>query len=205
MFSQSVSGEQGQPGTYGRQNPSASGPMNMNIGDGDPLMRMLRGVIGEPHSAGLNGGGIPDRALSQEDSQSGGDMHNNIWKAIHAIFALSLAIYMVVTTSFVGTRAARHQERPPSYVAPVTSGTNFFWLFATVELLLQSTRFFLEKGRAPRESWLGKIAQYLPPPFAGYLVVLARYSVIYTMIVQDGMLIVFVLGCTAWWNGGTTA
>ncbi|KAH0565955.1 hypothetical protein GP486_000647 [Trichoglossum hirsutum] len=202
----SLSGEQGQPGTNEQQNPFAPGPMDTNIGNEDPLMRALRGILGEPHGARLNGGSTSDGTLPQEDAQQNGDdTHRNIWKAVHAVFALTLAIYIVVTTSFAGTRTARRQEPPPSHVAPRASGTNFFWLFATVELLLQSTRFFLEKGRAPRDSLLGNIAQYLPPPFAGYLVVLARYSVIYKMIVQDGMLILFVLGCTAWWNGGATA
>ncbi|KAH0544848.1 hypothetical protein FGG08_001077 [Glutinoglossum americanum] len=203
MFGQTTTSGQGQAGFEGPQDPFAPGPMGMNIGGGDPLTQMFREFIG-----GTGGplGGTSDGALPQEDSQqSGSGMHTHMWKAVHAMFALSLGVYMAVTTSFVGTRAERRQESSALHVAPGISGVNFFWLFATVELLLQSTRFFLEKGRAPRDSWLGKIAMYLPPPFAGYLVVLARYSVIYTMIVQDGMLIVFVLGCVAWWNGGATA
>jgi hypothetical protein len=168
------------------------------------FQEIIGGPWGQPDSTEPYGDGISDGALPREDSQQSGDnMHTYVWKTIHAIFAILLAIYMAVTTSFVGTHAARHQEPSTLHVAPGISGVNFFWLFATVELLLQSTRFFLEKGRAPRDSWLGKIARYLPPPFAGYLVVLARYSVIYTMIVQDGMLIVFVLGCVAWWNSGS--
>jgi hypothetical protein len=208
MIGQSTAGR--QPSSEGLQNPFALGSIDTSVEGGDPLMGMFREIIGFPggplDSTGPQGDGISDGALPRDDSQhSGSAMHAYVWKALHACFAIALAIYIVVTTSFVGTRAARRQEPPAVHVAPGISGVNFFWLFATIELLLQSTRFFLEKGRAPQESWLGKIARLLPPPFAGYLAVSARYSVIYTMIVQDGMLIVFVLGCVAWWNGGAIA
>ncbi|KAI9770752.1 MAG: hypothetical protein M1840_003002 [Geoglossum simile] len=195
-----IFGNSGAPqGTF------APGPGGMGTGGGDPLSSMLRQIIGGD-STDLSGDGVTNGLSPGANlQQRGGDNSGFVWRIIHAIFALVLAAYIVFSTSFVGTHASRLQEPPPLQVAPGVKGVNFFWLFATVELVLQSTRFFLEKGRAPPDSWLGRIAGYFPTQIAGYLVTLARYSVIYTMVVQDGMLIVFVLGCVAWWNGGVRA
>jgi len=193
-------GAQAPPGSGASQDPFA-GLAGVGTGGGDPLSSMLQQIIAG--STGLGGDGVTSGTSSEVNlQQTGGDNSGFVWRIIHAIFALLLAAYIVITTSFVGTHASRLQEPPPLQVAPGVKDVNFFWLFATVELVLQSTRFFLERGRAPPDSWLGRIASFLPPRFASYLVTLARYSVIYTMIVQDGMLIVFVLGCVAWWNGG---
>ncbi|KAI9775810.1 MAG: hypothetical protein M1839_000861 [Geoglossum umbratile] len=187
---------------FGQIPPGAPRPAGMDTGSGDPLMSMLQRLIGGD-SPGLNGDGATATPSPQVDPQQRSEDNSGfIWKILHAIFAFVLAVYIVIATSFVGTRASRLQGAPQLQVIPGVKGVNFFWLFATVELVLQSTRFFLEKGRAPRDSWMGKIASYLPPPFADYLVTLARYVVIFNMIVQDGMLIIFVLGCVAWWNGG---
>jgi len=49
---------------------------------------------------------------------------------------------------------------------------------------------------------MGTLAQVLPQPWAGYLRVVGRYSVIYTTVVADAMVVVFVLGVIAWWKNG---
>jgi hypothetical protein len=69
-----------------------------------------------------------------------------------------------------------------------------------MELLLQSTRFLLEKGRPPQGSMLTTIAGFLPQPFSTYLSTLARYSVFLWAILQDAGVVIFVLGMAAWWN-----
>lgn len=77
-----------------------------------------------------------------------------------------------------------------------------FWYFALMELLLQSTRFLLEKGRPPQGSLLTKVAGFLPAPFSTYLSTLARYSVFLWAILADAGVVIFALGIASWWNTG---
>ena len=69
-----------------------------------------------------------------------------------------------------------------------------------MELLLQSGRFMIEKGRPPQGSWLTTAAGFLPPPFSTYLGTLARYSVFLYTILADAGVVIFVLGMASWWN-----
>lgn len=75
-----------------------------------------------------------------------------------------------------------------------------FWYFAVMELLLQSGRFMLEKGRPPQGSMLTTVAGFLPPPFNTYLATLARYSVFLWTILADAGIVIFVLGVASQWN-----
>ena len=60
----------------------------------------------------------------------------------------------------------------------------------------------MERGQLPASGFLGGIAQILPEPYAGYVRVVGRYSVIWQTVVADAMVVVFVLGAAAWWRGG---
>jgi hypothetical protein len=82
---------------------------------------------------------------------------------------------------------------------------NFFYLFATFEVVLQSSRYVIERGQLQGSGMLSSIGQILPEPYAGYVRVVGRYSVIYSTVVSDAMVVVFVLGAASWWNGGVTA
>ncbi len=88
-------------------------------------------------------------------------------------------------------------------------------MFATLELILQSTRFFMERGRLPGSSGggagsgargvgmvLSTVAQFLPPPYGEYVRVAIRYGIMASTVVADALVVVFVLGCVAWWRGG---
>ena len=69
-----------------------------------------------------------------------------------------------------------------------------------MELVLQSGRFLLEKGRPPQGSILTTIAGFLPAPFSTFLGTLARYSVFLWTILADIGVVIFALGMVAWWN-----
>jgi hypothetical protein len=78
-------------------------------------------------------------------------------------------------------------------------------MFATFEVVLQTSRYFIEKGQLQGKGMLNTVAQFLPEPYSGYVKVIGRYSVIYSTVVSDAMVVVFVLGAASWWNGGVAA
>jgi len=130
-----------------------------------------------------------------------------IWRIVHALFSLALALYITLTTSFTGSKLARSQAVESSSWAddegvPAATLAHFFYAFATFEVVLQSSRYFLERGQLPPSGLLGSVAQILPEPYAGYVRVVGRYSVIWRTVVADAMVVVFVLGASAWWRGG---
>ena len=193
-----------QPGVGGQQQQ----------GEEDPMMKMLQqlmgGVVGaegqgEEGEGGLPPGlaammgagamGVPGMGGTQTKQEA---TYGYLWKIMHAVFALVLGTYVTATShafngdiSRGGIAGAGHE-----------GGVNVFWLFATAELVLQSSRFFLEKGTSSQlGGGIGIIANMLPEPWRSYVRLAARYSGIWSTVVEDGMVVVFVLGCVAWWKG----
>jgi hypothetical protein len=136
------------------------------------------------------------------------DPYAYLWRIVHAVFALSLGLYIALTTPFTGTKFERERSGFQSNLAGVdgtpltTSSIHFFYMFATAEVLLQSSRFWLEKGRVQHGGILGTIMGFLPQPWSGYLALILRYSRIWTTVSGDAMVLVFVLGVCAWLRGG---
>lgn len=174
------------------------------------MAAMLGGLM--PPSASAGGGFAQSGELADDKKNDDG----YLWKIVHAIFALGLGIYITAMTTFSGAKSSSLLSSASSSVSGVTTTTTadvhidevrgeevrrFFWAFATAELLLQSTRFFLEKGRVSRSGWVGVLIGVLPEPWKGYLALGTRYGGIYTTVVQDAMAVLFVLGCVAWWKG----
>jgi hypothetical protein len=180
-----------------------------NVDPMQMLMQMMGGVGGIPGGPnggpgmGGDGGGLPPGFAEllgggPPGGQSGLASKNDAyWKIIHGIFALSLGFYILSTETFTGSRIARL-----SYGSSEVSQARIFWIFSTAELVLQSTRFFLERG-VGQSGILATIANFLPDPFKGYIILIARYSGIYTTIVEDAMVVIFMIGCVAWWQGAT--
>jgi hypothetical protein len=128
-----------------------------------------------------------------------------IWRLIHSVFSLGLAIYIVLQTPFTGSKLARsslQEDGDWSDDSPAEAFRHFFYMFATFEVVLQTSRYYIEKGQLQGKGILSSIAQFLPEPYAGYVRVVGRYSVIYSTVVSDAMVVVFVLGAASWWNGG---
>lgn len=150
-----------------------------------------KGDIGLPPGlATMLGGGTGMPPVEQKSNENA-----YRWKILHALLALALGIYITLATTFNGARFSQGG----SDIDEV--GVKFFWAFATVELVLQSSRFFLERGHVSQEGLVGFLLRILPEPWRGWVALASRYSGIYTTIVQDAMVVVFVLGCVAWWKG----
>jgi hypothetical protein len=193
-------GMPGQPG----------GNMSGQAINQDPMMQMLQqmmgGIPGGPGRQGAAGGGAGGLPPGLAEMLGGAGAaqaapalsSTYIWKIVHFLAAFSLAIYITMTIPFTGSKADRFLD--PSLRE---QNVRLFWYFATAELGLQSTRYFLEQGQEPQGGIIATVAGFLPMPYRGYLQLIMRYSSIYTTIVQDAMVILFVLGCVAWWKGAT--
>jgi hypothetical protein len=174
-------------------------------GADDPMMKMLQQMMG---SMGEGSGGTPSSPFSgmgMPDSPAAatGDPYAYLWRLIHALFAIGLGLYIAFTTTFAGTKLERERSalgytslEDNMHLSP--GSVQFFWIFATVELLLQSSRFFMEKGRVQQGGIMGMIMGFLPEPYRGYLALISRYSRIWTTVSGDAMVCVFILGVCAW-------
>jgi hypothetical protein len=183
----------------------------------DPMLKMMQSLLsGDPSAAG----GLPDSAMDdlppmlkammqgqrmtqqQAASASGPTSSTYLWRIVHAISALALGLYIAASGTFDGSKFARTNALETSEFGP-----RLFYMFATAEVVLQSSRYFLEKGRLQGTGWLATIANsgLVPQPYANYISMAGRYAVIWQTVVADATVIVFVLGCLAWWNGTATA
>lgn len=173
-------------------------PNNPNASpqDGDPL-QMLSTMMGAAGGMGMGGGG------PQQKQPSSGSAY--LWRIVHTISALGIAGYIALTSTFNGSLLSRSDD----LAALAGGGVNskLFYLFATVEVVLQSTRYFMEKGQLQGSGWLATIANsgFVPPPYAQYIRTIGRYMTIWSTVVSDAMVVVFVLGVMAWWRGMAVA
>ena len=150
--------------------------------------------------AAMNGAAAPEPSPDQPTAW--------IWRLVHSICSLALAVYIVLQTPFTGSQLSRDAFLNDDWTAPSTPTQNvahFFYLFATFEVVLQSSRYFIEKGQLQGSGILSTVAGILPAPYAGYVRTIGRYSVIYSTVVSDAMVVVFVLGATSWWRGAAVA
>ena len=197
--------------------------------DDDPMMRLFQqlmgGVGGEPGTEGdgglppglaaiLNGrpGGMDEFGQQQQGASSPAvNRSSYIWKMLHTFYSMILGIYLVSHSSFVASSArltASQSAASPS--ASSVSGVvkadqpavNMFWIFATTELVLQGSRFYLDQGKNwGQGGWLQLIGGFLPEPWKGRARLVGQYSGIWDTLVEDGLVIVFMLGIMSWWKG----
>ncbi len=180
-------------------------------GEEDPMMRMLQQMLGGAGGGpgqGGGDGGLPPALAAMMGAQGGGapgqgqemsgeeKKGRDFWRIIHAVMAFTLGVYIVWTAPFSGSQIAR-----AGVVKGEEAVQNFFWLFATAELLLQSTRWFLEGGKTVPAGMVGMVLGMLPEPFRTYASLAVRYSGIFTQLIADAVTVVFVLGVVAWWRG----
>ena len=197
--------------------PPGVGGQQQQGGEEDPLTKILQQVMGGGGMPGAEGqgregeGGLPPGLAAMMGAGGMGmpgmggaptteheDTYAYLWKIVHAVLALILGIYVTATSrAFNG-----HFSRGGIAGTGHEGGVNVFWLFATAELVLQGSRFFLEKGTGSQlGGWMGIAGSMLPEPWKGYVRLAARYSGVWSTVVEDGMVVVFVLGCVAWWKG----
>lgn len=188
------------------------------------------GFRGMPGAGGPNAAASPFAGMmgAQQSTSSGPDVYSTVWRVVHALLALGLGLYIALVTPFNGTKIQRQlafaladgQAADALYEKTTTTTAaaaadyemlgaagldvarkNFFWAFATAEAVLLTTKFFLDKGRAPPPGFIWSMAGQLPMPWRGYVVSIMRYGQIFTTVRTDILLCAFVLGVCAWWRG----
>ncbi|CAN9401202.1 hypothetical protein CUC08_Gglean003520 [Alternaria sp. MG1] len=208
-----------------------SGPFGPGPGSDasqDPMMAMLQqmmgagaggmpGMPGAPGQAGAPPGGLPPNLANMFSAMQGGGGASEpspeqssawIWRLVHSVFSFGLAVYIILQTPFTGTKLSRDNVLDDDWTSQSTPAQNFahfFYLFATFEVVLQSSRYFIERGQLQGSGILSTVAGILPAPYSGYVRTVGRYSVIYSTVVSDAMVVVFVLGATSWWRGAEVA
>ena len=190
------------------------------------MMQMLQqmmggapgGMPGMPGQSGGQPGDLPPGLANIFSAMSGGASASEpspeqssawLWRLVHALFSFGLAVYIVLRTPFTGSKLSRdfHGDNDDwaADAAPADTFGHFFYLFATFEIVLQTSRYYIERGQLQGGGILNTVGQLLPEPYAGYVRVVGRYSVIYSTVVSDAMVVVFVLGAVSWWRGGAAA
>lgn len=183
----------------------------------DPMMKMLQSLMNgqAPDPSSFDQAGLPPGLAEMFAAGAGGPtggpqaqlpptVSSATWRIVHALTSLILAVYVTLSSplSFTGSKEDREFSSITSSGADF--GARLFFWFATVEVVLQSSRFFLERGQLGGSGWLGTLTKILPEPYAGYLRVVGRYGVIFSTVVSDALVVVFALGVVAWWNGTTS-
>lgn len=187
-------------------------------GEEDPFMKMMSQMMagGGPGAggfppAGFPGGSSPFPGMppmpgmpQQQAAPVAVDPYTSLWRILHALVALGLGLYIALLTPFAGTKLEReHAAKTYSLLDDEHEQRKrlFFWTFATAETVLLTTRFFLDKGRAPPTGFLWTIVGYIPQPFQGYITAILRYGQIFSTVRSDILFCVFVLGACSWWRG----
>lgn len=190
----------------------------------DPIMALMQqmmgggagGMPGGPEQPGVAPGSLPPGLANMFSAMNGGAAPEPspeqssawIWRLVHSVFSLGLAIYIVLQTPFNGSKLSRDSVLDDDWTVnsnAAQSFAHFFYLFATFEVVLQSSRYFVEHGQLQGTGILSTVAGILPAPYSGYVRTIGRYSVIYTTVVSDAMVVVFVLGAASWLRGGAIA
>ena len=177
----------------------------------DPMLRLMQQLMGMSPPTEASGdanpvaGGLPPNLASM---LGGGDALGGarggqppptkayLWKILHAFFAFCLGAYIVMSYAFTGSIASR--IRLDSSTLP--SEGIVFWIFVTTELGLQTTKYLLEGG-GEGGGITGTLAGFLPSPWKQRLLLAGRYSGIWTTLVEDAMVVIWMLGAVAWWRG----
>lgn len=181
-------------------------------GDDNPMMQMLQQMVGglpndrenaetylPPDLAAILGGSTTRTASGTNSEDDLNHSNAYVWKIVHALSALALGVYIIMTTSFNGARFPEKKTAGAGNQLDISP--RLFWIFATAEVILQSSRFFLDRGKSEKLGWLGILARNLPEPARSYVKLVLRYCRIWTTTVADAMIVVFILGCVAWWKG----
>ncbi|POR34124.1 Uncharacterized protein TPAR_05662 [Tolypocladium paradoxum] len=176
----------------------------------DPLMKMMTQMMGGG-SAGFPPGaspfpGMPGMPPQQPQPAARPDRYTPFFRLLHALLALGLGLYVTLLTPFSGTRMERERAALAHAQLSADDAANehrkrvFFWIFATGEAVLLTTRFFLDKGRQPPPGILWTVVGFIPEPFKGYVTVALRYGQIFTTVRADILACMFVLGICSWWK-----
>jgi hypothetical protein len=208
-------------GMPGMATSMAGGPQAQHQ---DPMMNMLSSLLNANMQGGansfdpsnpaspdqmqsalaalLNGGSVPpgfqQQAEQTEEVIQSYAIPTSTWRLIHFISALVLSLLALLSSPhhFTGTKAARTASQLQTNQG---LGAQLWMYFAAVEAILLSTRLFLERGK-PLGGMLGTVINFLPGGIGGSIKVLMRYATMGSSVVQDALVVVWVVGMVGWWN-----
>ncbi|KAL7795241.1 hypothetical protein V8C37DRAFT_374939 [Trichoderma ceciliae] len=203
----------------GLDRPEPAGPGAGSTGpdlppgmEDDPISKMMSQMMSSgaiPGFGGADGASNPFANMNLPQQQAPVQLPKSsslsLWRLVHALVALGLGLFFVLTTNFSGSKI----ERERTALALEQEADEeverrkklFFWAFATAEALLLSTRFFLDKRSTNATGFVAKAISYLPPPYRGYIELGQRYLQIFSAVRTDILTCIFVLGVVSWWLG----
>ncbi|CAO3630124.1 unnamed protein product [Cunninghamella echinulata] len=142
-------------------------------------------------------GGNPSANMSSTPSNisSSTDPSLKYWNILHLLSMILLGFYAIyLEWSTMGMNRLALLLQSNSGLSYSGIHVPLFWYFVTIELCLQSARLFYQKGGIATNSTLGAIATQLPSPFNNIITVLLRYRLIWSCLVQDCCVLVFIIG-----------
>ncbi|KAI0162686.1 hypothetical protein BJ166DRAFT_524237 [Pestalotiopsis sp. NC0098] len=203
----------------------------------DPMMKMMQQLMGGAGAGGpggnpfagtgleglFGGAGGPEGMQAQQAAQAVTDKSANVWRILHAVFALGLGLYIALSTTFTGAKAERDFDTlvmaNSASAAPglekdgdfasfgATNETArsieqtrayFFYVFSSIEAVLLTTRYFLDKNRAPPTGIVWTVSGFLPGNLRSGVRHALRYGEIFSTVRSDALVCVFVLGVCCW-------
>lgn len=203
-----------RPGQSNSPSPSPAPGLNGAAAmEDDPLMKMMTQMMGGGGGAGFPPGASPFPGMpgmpgmpAQQQPPVRPDGYTSFFRLLHALLALSLGLYVTLLTPFSGTKTEREHAALAHAQLSAEDDANerhkriFFWIFATGEAVLLTSRFFLDKGRQRPPGMLWTVIGFIPEPFKGYVTVALRYGQIFTTVRADILACMFVLGICSWWK-----
>ncbi|KAF9107934.1 hypothetical protein BGX27_008539 [Mortierella sp. AM989] len=128
------------------------------------------------------------------------DLTARWWKLLHFVLSVLLGFSVVYSEHSrqgdFGRFDALAMDKPLPYGVYQVAPIPVFWYFITMELMLQSTRMYLQGVTASPSSTLATIAGFLPPPFSDAIRVFMRYRLIWSSMVNDLSVVVVIVGLT---------
>ncbi|SZE99828.1 unnamed protein product [Blumeria hordei] len=174
----------------------------------DPMMKILQQMMGG--IPGEGSGGMPSFQNTPSNTQATSTTSRSLfWRIVHALCALSLGLYVAITSQFTGSKIMRERSFLGYNSADgellFSDTINIFYLFATLETILFTTQYLLEKERVQLGGITGMAMELVPEPIKRYLQWGLRYFDIWMAISRDAMIFIFVLGAYAWLKGEQSA
>ncbi|KAF9545691.1 hypothetical protein EC957_010554 [Mortierella hygrophila] len=191
-------GAGGQPNPFMMNDPFFSSPQQQQA-----LTRMMmqeeaagsNNAAARQHQAGFGG---PPPGFTVITPQV--DLTARWWKLLHFVFSVLFGVGVVYAEyrrqGDLGRFDALATDKPTPYGVYQVAPMPVFWYFVTMELILQSSRMVLHGVTASPSSTLGTIAGFLPPPFSDMIRIFMRYRLIWSSMVNDLSVIVFIVGVT---------
>ncbi|ORZ01115.1 hypothetical protein BCR43DRAFT_469581 [Syncephalastrum racemosum] len=136
-------------------------------------------------------------SLQGNTEQEQEDTTTKYWNLLHFVSMLWLGIYAVYTEWHKGgyERFASLLTTNPAQITQYPSVQfPLFWYFVTLELMMQSARMMYQQGPTSRRSMLSGIIQQLPPQIANVANIGLRYWLIFSFLIKDCLVLVFVIG-----------